>query len=183
MHRIKRVLNVILMLGAILLMFSLFVPSRSHTGGGPNTRAEATAYNLKNSISAYFTEYSEYPLRSPDIDITVDTRNRLMNILMGSDAERGDEGRNSRGIAFYFDRVAKVMKDGRFYKGISPDENGGGILWDTWGNPYHVRLDTNFDNKLDDPESPGTTLPESIAVWSAGKDGNFDTWEDNVKTW
>jgi hypothetical protein len=32
-------------------------------------------------------------------------------------------------------------------------------------------------------ESPGSTIPESVVVWSAGKDGDFETWDDNVKTW
>jgi hypothetical protein len=183
MRWMNRFIKPSLILIALFLFLSLLIPFGSHTGGSPNTRAETTAYNLKNAISAYFTEYREYPLSSPDIDITVDTRDRLMAILMGSDAERGESGRNHRGIAFYSDMRAKTMKDGRFYRGISPDENGGGILWDTWGTPYRVRVDSNFDNKVDDPESPGRTIPENIIVWSAGKDGDFETWDDNVKTW
>jgi hypothetical protein len=183
MRWMNRFIKPALILFALLLFLSLLIPFSSHTGGGPNTRAESTAYNLKNAITAYFTEYREYPLRSPDIDITVDTRSRLMAILLGSDAERSEDGRNHRGIAFYTDKAAKTTKEGRFYNGISLDENGGGFLWDTWGNPYRVRVDSNFDNKVDDPESPGSTIPESVVVWSAGKDGDFETWDDNVKTW
>jgi len=26
-------------------------------------------------------------------------------------------------------------------------------------------------------------LPETILVWSAGPDGDFDTWADNIKSW
>ena len=63
------------------------------------------------------------------------------------------------------------------------DPDGGGELWDQWGNLYRVRFDTSHDNQIENPETPGTFLRESIAVWSAGKDGKFETWADNVKTW
>ena len=44
-------------------------------------------------------------------------------------------------------------------------------------------VDQNGDGKVENPEVPGTLIPESIAIWSAGPDGDFDTWADNVKTW
>jgi type II secretory pathway pseudopilin PulG len=182
--RFRKWLLISVLLISIITIIALTVPFFTlHGRGNLISPDESTAYNLKNAISAYFTEYREYPLRSPDIDITVDTRSRLIAILLGSDAERSEDGRNHRGIAFYTDKAAKTTKKGRFYKGISLDENGRGFLWDTWGNPYRVCVDSNFDNKVDDPESPGSTIPESVAVWSAGKDGNFETWDDNVKTW
>ena len=92
-------------------------------------------------------------------------------------------GRNHRGVVFYTDKAAKPMEDGRFRRGVTLKPDGSGELWDPWGNFYRVRFDSNGDGEIENPEAPGTFLPESILIWSAGKDGNFETWEDNVKTW
>jgi len=145
--------------------------------------AENTAYNLKNAIDAYATEYQEYPLLDPVNDVTFDSGHGLMDILLGSDTQKEPSGRNPRGIAFYTDRAARPMGEGRFRRGVTLDENGDGELWDPWGKHYRVRLDTNGDGKIENPAAPGTHLPESILVWSAGPDGDFETWKDNVKTW
>ena len=180
----KWVLRIGMIAAVASILFALLLPWTGGTScGNPNARDENTAYNLKNAISAYFMEYREYPLRSPGLDITVDTRGRLLDILLGSDAEKRPDGRNLRGIAFYTDKAAKPKDDGRYRRGVTRDPLGGGELWDSWGNPYLVRFDTTFDNKIENPESPGILLPQSILVWSAGKDGDFETWEDNVKTW
>jgi type II secretory pathway pseudopilin PulG len=145
--------------------------------------AEHTARNLKNAIAAYVTEYREYPLLDPVNDLTIDSGHAVMDVLFGSDAQKSPGGRNPRGIAFYTDRVAKPMGEGRFRKGVTLDDTTAGELWDPWGNHYRVRLDTNGDGRIENPEVPGTHLPESILVWSAGPDGDFETWADNVKSW
>lgn len=169
---------------ALIIILSIVFPAvTGSTAHPPEARDTNSAYNLKNAISAYFTEYREYPLRSPDIDITVDTRDRLMDILFGSESEQGTNGRNQRGICFYFGKAAKTKPDGSPYRGVTLENKGGGEFWDSWGNPYRVRLDTTFDNQVENPGKPGTFLPESILIWSAGPDGDFETWEDNVKTW
>jgi|APTNR8051073442_1049403.scaffolds.fasta_scaffold32027_2 hypothetical protein len=145
--------------------------------------AENTTFNLKNAISAYHTEYHEYPLLDPSQDLTVDSGHALMDVLFGSDAHGAPGGRNPRGITFYSDKAAARMGDGRFRKGVTVDDPTAGELWDPWGNHYRVRLDTNGDGKIENPEAPVTQIPESIAIWSAGPDGDFETWKDNVKSW
>lgn len=141
------------------------------------------AAQLKRAISTYQAECGELPFVDPENDISFDSGNVLMDILLGSDTQKEPGGRNPRGIAFYTDKAAKPMGDGRFRKGITLDDSGGGELWDPWGNHYRVRLDTNGDGKIENPENPGKHLPKTIAVWSAGPDGDFETWKDNVKTW
>lgn len=153
------------------------------TGGLRKDHAEHTARNLKNAIAAYVAEYREYPLLDPVNDLTIDSGHALMDVLFGSDAQKAPGGRNPRGIAFYTDRAAKPMGEGRFRKGVTLDDTTAGELWDPWGNHYRVRLDTNGDGKIENPAAPGTQLPESIVVWSAGPDGDFETWADNDKTW
>jgi len=147
--------------------------------------AESTAYHVKNAISAYFTEYRHYPVREAAGDVTLDTDEELMDVLLGSDSQAGADGLNPRRIVLYTDRQAKPDGHGGFRGGVTLDAAGGGILLDPWGRPYRVRLDTDYDNRVEnpDPDDPERILPESILVWSAGPDGDFDTWEDNVKTW
>ena len=122
----KWVLRIGMIAAVASILFALLLPWTGGTScGNPNARDENTAYNLKNAISAYFMEYREYPLRSPGLDITVDTRGRLLDILLGSDAEKRPDGRNLRGIAFYTDKAAKPKDDGRYRRGVTRDPLGG----------------------------------------------------------
>ena len=148
--------------------------------------AEITALNLKASIAAYLTEYRDYPLPDPAQDVTTDSGHGLMDILIGSNAHKAPGGRNPRGIAFFTDKAAKPIGGGRYRKGLTYDPaSGAGELWDPWGNRYRVHFDTDHDNRVENPEVPAASafLPETILVWSAGPDGDFDTWADNVKSW
>lgn len=161
----------------ILINFPTLLEKPDHV------RAENTAYNLINSISAYFTEYRVHPIIDTKNDVEIESGSELMGILLGSGKQILPNGPNPRGIIFWSGSVARPMGNGRFRDGIQFDEGGSGVLVDPWGNPYQVHLDTNFDSQLENPKKPGTFLSKSILVWSAGPDGDFETWEDNVKTW
>lgn len=146
--------------------------------------AENTAYNLKTAISAYYTEYRRFPAE-PESGESVDLQSdhELMDVLFGADNQAGESGLNPRGIVFYAGIEAVPMSNGKYSKGVVLGPGGTGTLWDPWGNHYRVRLGDPVAKRVEDPEEPGTHLPESILVWSAGEDGDFDTWEDNAKTW
>lgn len=152
------------------------------------THAENTAYNLKNAISAYFTEYRKYPVKG-DANETdeIRTDSDLMDILLGADSEAQSGGLNPRRIAFYTDKAAKPMGDGKYRKGIRLESDGGGELWDPYGDYYYVRMDLDYNNRVEKPtwDKTGDSqfLPESILVWSAGKDNDESDAQDNVKTW
>ena len=73
-------------------------------------------------------------------------------------------------------------------------EAGGGVLGtvdpyvgafvDPWGKPYQYRLDTDGNGEIGNPDpSAGTLLQAQVIAWSAGPDGDYDTWEDNVGNW
>lgn len=152
------------------------------------THAENTAYNLKNAISAYFTEYRKYPVKG-DANETdeIRTDSDLMDILLGADSEAQSGGLNPRRIAFYTDKAAKPMGDGKYRKGIRLESDGGGELWDPYGDYYYIRMDLDYNNRVEKPtwDKTGDSqfLPESILVWSAGKDNDESDAQDNVKTW
>jgi hypothetical protein len=44
-------------------------------------------------------------------------------------------------------------------------------------------IDGNGDHQLTDPMRPDKLLRQSILVYSAGPDGDYATWNDNVTTW
>lgn len=172
------------------LLIGLFMPCCFSTriGSSETGNTQNTAFNLKNAISAYYTEYRKYPVPGePEGDTSLQSDHALMDVLLGSDPEAEDDGLNPRRIAFFTGKQAKPMGKGKFRKGVHLEEGGRGELWDPWGNYYRVVLDTDHDNRVEKPEwdktSDSAELPESILVWSAGPDGDFDTWQDNVKTW
>ena len=162
------------------LMFPAFSGA---LGKAEDARAENTAHNLKNALSAYVTEYRSFPVEGEAGDMTIDSDEALMGILLASDKEASPGGKNVRRIVFYTDKAAKPAGEGKFRRGIALDAEGGGALWDPWGNHYLIRLDTDNNQRIENPQTPGTHLPESIIIWSAGKDGDFETWDDNLKTW
>jgi type II secretory pathway pseudopilin PulG len=53
-------------------------------------------------------------------------------------------------------------------------------LYDPWDHNYRVALDDDYDGEVT-IKNVGT-LPMSVAVWSAGKDGTDGT-DDDLKTW
>lgn len=153
------------------------------------SHAENTAYNLKNAISAYFTEYRKYPVNPSGSteSAPIQTDNTLMDVLLGADSQKtGNNALNPRGIAFYTDKAAKPMGSGKYRKGITLQSDGGGELWDPWGEHYYVRMDLDYNNRTERPtwdKGDSDFLPESILVWSSGKDKEESSASDNVKTW
>ncbi len=153
--------------------------------------AENTCYNVKNAISAYFTEYRKYPVDSQNTTESspLRTDRELMDVLLGADSQKtGNKALNPRGIAFYTDKAARPMGSGQYRKGVTLESDGGGELWDPWGEYYYVRMDLDYNNRTERPSwdrssNASDVLPESILVWSSGKDREESTSKDNVKTW
>jgi len=181
-------LELLVVIAIIGLLAGLMFPAT--TGALRNAErahAENTAYQLKNAISAYFTEYRKYPV-DPQMEETepIRTDRELMDVLLGSDgaAERG--GLNPRRIAFFTDKAAKPMGDGKYRKGVKLESDGGGELWDPYGDYYFVRLDLDYNNRTKKPVwdvGDSEFIPESILIWSAGKDNLEEEIKDNIKTW
>ncbi len=150
-------------------------------------RAENTAYGLKTSISAYFTDYRKYPVdsKAKENDELL-SNHTIMDVLLGADSEAARDGMNPRKIVFFNGKAAKSAGNGKYRNGVLLDPGGGGELFDPWGNYYHIRLDLDYNNRIDKPKwdksaSPAV-LPEAILIWSAGKDGIEGT-ADDIKTW
>ena len=148
------------------------------------SQAQNTAMQVKQSITTYFTEYSRYPVKATGSgtgpDEKIETDRTLMDVLLGSDREASSGGLNPRKISFFSGRKAKGKKGG-----VELSQDGGGELFDPWGNYYQVILDTNRNDRVSDPSEGGTeTIPQSVIVWSFGLDGDDDRGGgDDVVTW
>ena len=108
-----------------------------------------------------------------------------MDVLLASDKETGPDGLNPRQISFCSFRKAKPAGEGKFRRGLTLDADGGGELWDPWGNHYRIIMDTNFDNQIAAPPwvKEVKIIPQGVIVWSPGPDGDDNTAEDNIITW
>ena len=148
------------------------------------SQALNTAMQVKQSITTYFTEYSRYPVKTTGGgaggDEQIETSTGLMGVLLGSDKEASTGGLNPRKISFFSGRKAKGKK-----AGVVLSADGGGELFDPWGNYYQVILDTNRNDRVTDPsDGGGETIPQSVIVWSFGIDGEDERGKgDDIVTW
>jgi len=139
-------------------------------GRGKVLTARRDIAQLKSAWDTYYADYNAFP------DPTQITGNSIANgyMVTGRDVIqilRGREnhrGQNSREIPYMDFHVNTT------------DFN------DPWGNPYRVALDVAFggaDPYDGEVDIPGGTLRVSVAAWSAGEDGDDDTYGDNICTW
>ena len=196
-------IEILVVMAIIGILAGLLFPGVSAAmNSAKKARTGNVCHQLKNSISAYFTEYRRYPLLdgydTPYHDSVSDED--LMDILLAADSSVGEK-KNPRGITFFSGKTAKRLGDG-YVNGVHMDASGGGSLWDDFGRLYGVRIDTESKNRMPNPavEPPSTggknapewgrqkegsnispILTESVAVWSSGKE--VDIASDNIKTW
>lgn len=150
---------------------------------------------IVTAVNAYHTEYGRYP-RTPatPIDTTYGagtTNEKLFNELRAVSATQ-----NPRAIVFFSPPDAKDPNNPR--GGISTAPATVGQYFDPWGKPYLVRIDTNYDNQLDNPyaQNAGSApLRGGVIAWSFGKDSlsqstttpvtdkNSGTNKDDVISW
>lgn len=148
--------------------------------------AEHTALNLVGSISTYIEEYRRFPLEGKQAgsgDVWVETDEVLMNILLGQE----DNPHNPSGSSFYNGRNASGKPP---RNGVVFNDDGGGRLYDPWGNLYRVMMDADYNKRVKPPfQKTGIAganiVAKDIVVWSLGPDGeeSGEGAKDNVTTW
>lgn len=150
------------------------------------TSGLATASSISMAVEQYYTEYSALPAGSDSASeaTTLDTTSsgvNVLKILAGDDFN----GQNPRKIRFLSVKEAKNNIDGAVY------DNSGKIskIYDPWGQPYYIRLDYDYDEKLEfDPtpsKIPSITLNgRRVAVYSHGVRSDNDADDKTmIKTW
>lgn len=159
----------------VILMGLLFPAFRGVQDQAKKTQAKNDLIQIVTAVNAFYTEYGKYPLTpASPADTTYGTsttNDKLFNELRNSSTVTD----NTRGIVFISPPDAKDSANPR--TGIAPTGSGSvGQYFDPWGKPYFVRIDTDYDNQVDNPYSAnaGSTpkLQSGAIAWSLGKDGD-----------
>ncbi len=152
------------------------------------TVAQATAVSVEQAVNAFYSEYGTMPIDSSgaeDVQPIRTDNDELLNVLLGLD-EITQPALNRRGVKFL--NVKEGTKVGNGGKGgLVYGANGRNVigLFDAWGNPFYVALDTNYDETLE-VTLGGRPMERlngrKVAVYGPGGDGQLGTTDD-VKTW
>lgn len=166
-------------LTVIAIIASLAIPAFTKAKSKAEmVHAKSTIKQLEIATKSYQVEYARLPLRegsSPaggdqSSDTTDPDGRALIDTLLGKSTAN-----NPRGITFVAFPPARASG-----AGYTPASG----LRDPWGrNGYRILLDANGDNGITDPEGLISALPATILIYSAGPDGDFTTWADNVCSW
>jgi prepilin-type N-terminal cleavage/methylation domain-containing protein len=150
--------------------------------------AQATAVAVESAVNTFYSEYGYMPVEVSDTEDIQPIRTddpKLLTVLLGKN-EQTQPPLNRKEIQFLVvkegQRVGNRGKGGLVY---SADGNSVIGLFDPWGNPFFVALDTNYDDRLEVTlgSRPSQRLNgRKVAVYSAGSDQQLGTTKD-VKTW
>lgn len=151
---------------------------------------------IQRAIDQFYNDYSKLPQPSTggggssDVECDTSTEEGLVEVLAGREPTSGERVQNPRGID-YLDgfKPAKPPRTdtGKWTDGLVYEEGKIEIV-DPWGNYYKIHLDLDYDNEIDNPNDQEAQkgrrrLRARAIVYSYGKDGQQDTWNDNVQSW
>jgi type II secretory pathway pseudopilin PulG len=162
----------------IAVLASLAVPTFARIQARAKAvQAMAQMQSLKLAVIAYQVEYSRLPSATEpeekDEQQVVEAKGVMIDILTGK-----DHNKNPRQVPFYEPPPPKAGKSG----GVT-NAQGELEIRDPFGNLYRMHFDWNADGLIPNPEHPGADISQPVIIYSAGPDGDYDTWKDNVKSW
>ena len=189
LHSPKRGFTLIELMVVIVIigiLASITVPAATKMiAQAKKTQCANDALQLKSAIGTYFTEYRKYPVKNPQAgnDTPIESKNELMDILLAADGEAGPNGLNPRKISFCSFKKAKPAGNQKYRGGVILDQSGGGTLWDPFTRHYFVKMDLDYNNRINAPSwVEGTSvIPQGVIVWSLGPEEAEDA--DNIVTW
>jgi len=138
--------------------------------------AQVCMNKLVQASDAFFEEYQWLPAANgKTIDTTVTTVGKQGSPVMAALlALQSAQAENPKRLVFFHSQIAKDRKDGLQRTEKTAD------LFDPWSNPYHILMNYDYDNKLQEPVTGSTVFDRRSIVWSAGPDGKFGTPKTNV---
>lgn len=123
---------------------------------------------LEVGIVSYFTEHRKFPRgETGKVDGDFESDAWFNKPLWGDTGEISDPTRSPRGIPYLSCKVSGYRD---------------GALVDSQGNQLRIRIDLNLDGTIHSPEN-NDPLNDGVLIWSAGRDGDYSTWGDNIKSW
>ena len=160
-----------------------FVAGNKAVQNAKRAKAQAVAFSIISAVDSFQSENGSMPVpvgnsgKEGGSLFRTDSGDgvKVINILLGKEDEV-----NARKVAYLKTKEGKAKKDGLIYNSQNTEVTG---LYDPFGNPYYVVLDTNYEEKIKvRPANTETTLNRKAAVYSAGADKKLGT-PDDVKTW
>jgi len=152
-----------------------------------NLKAQNVATAVDQAVNAFYSEYGGFPTRSDESTITTGPGDgaEFLNALLGN-----DDVLNPRGMAFLSVIEGRAQGEGGM-DGLVFSATGEALgLYDPWGRPYTVELDTAFDGFLEftpsgiDGASQVRLNGRRVAVYSPGiAEGDQATLKTMVKSW
>lgn len=152
--------------------------------------ATVVATAVKKAVEDFYNEYGTYPVATADpthettgIDLNSSQGVAMLNALVGK--ETGATVMNRKGLKFLDlpegKGTAAKGREGVIYNGTT-----GAVekLYDSWGRPYKVFLDADYDEEINSQSLPGTKkklVNTKVAVWSDGNEQGKPS--DDAKTW
>ncbi len=155
------------------------------------TTSLATVVALESAVNNFYTEYGSMPTSSTNetaIDINSAEGKTLVSVLLGL-TETTTPPLNPRAIKFLSVKEGKAKGATGGTNGLVYNTAGTALvgLFDPWGGPYKVVMDTNYDEKIVTAPTNGggaTLNSRRVAAWSEGAD--YVTAKkpaDDVKNW
>ncbi len=184
----------------IAILASLAIPVTNAVMKNANTlRIKATMKDLQVAIGHYRTEYNRFPVAisgasgGKDIDpILTNGTNSIITVLMAATGPDANSTMNRRNIKFIDLPYAKNTTS---FGVVDPSGGSGGAdlkLVDIWGQPYTIYLDSNYDNRITNPDATNVDkrisskatkyLSSSTGIQSRGPDKILNT-KDDIVSW
>lgn len=178
-------IELLVVIGIIALLAGLSFPAISGVmRKAKRARCSAAIKDVQLGVKAYQVEYNRYPLANTagETPIALSEGEPLLNVLLGQNVNK----LNPRQIVF----LESPM--GRNGAGGLVGSEGSFGLHDVWGQAYEVVMDSNYDNRIANPDSANSdetisgdaspTLITGTIVYSLGEDKQPNT-KDDVVSW
>lgn len=165
------VVAMIIPAGVIINMFRSSMPR-----GCRRSLPVATAIALESAINTFHIEYGILPCSNNRVTTNSPEGLKLLNTLLGSEA-KSDKALNSRALKFLAVKEGKNHKNGLIYSDDGRSVEG---LFDPWGSPYTVILNTEYKESLQFTIGSKTIdlKGRRSTVFSPGPDKKFGTGDD-----
>lgn len=137
------------------------------------------ATGLETAVNSFFTDFEYLPGNKERFRTAGPDGILFLSVLLGR--ERVDNPLNTRGVKYLIEWEGETGRNGLIYAKNGQDITG---MFDPWGNPYVVLLDTDNDGKLAFRwgDRQVELKDKCVAVFTPGLDGKEGT-ADDVKTW
>ncbi|SKA99777.1 prepilin-type N-terminal cleavage/methylation domain-containing protein [Prosthecobacter debontii] len=187
----------------IAILVSLAVPATNLVmKRAQDLKIKTVLKDLQVAIGHYRTEYNRFPINPDDLGggdsdiepfLTDGTSQPMVNILTANvDSSGASTNMNPKAIKFIDLPSAKNNLFGIIDPSGGANDGTPVQLVDTWGLPYKVLLDTNYDNRIQNPDKSNndqrisTDAPEYLnstsAIYSFGPDRQEFT-KDDIVSW